>query len=479
MNIQSLIGKFNHKQRVGLKLTVVVQPGELYFSALAEGKLPSKVMVEEGAWQETLLKTLVQSKLSDLHLDIVLNSKIYQIYQIDKPNIPETELSSALPFLLKDLISEKVTDIVADAAHLPIGNKLQVYVVPKSLIVGLQQSLSAHHIMLNRVLVEDEVWGVSAGELSSFLLLQRSKQSSFRVRAFVDHHCAFQRTIRGVASPLTGVATSALQLDGIALELQRSIDYLSSQYRGASLHKMKICCDEEDQQQLVEALSERLSVNVAALTEGDRESGDTLIEYVDQLSDGAVNLFPDSLKPKKEIFNLFQVVVGWSAVATVLVSIFAYLQFQQVQLERDLEKYRAQQVGLEQQIAELSQRMAKHKPSAAKVAAVARLKLDIQAKQASFKAVKGFDQSQQIGYSGVMRALAELGRQDISLNHIFIDADTMDLQGLAREARAIPNWVNQFKSEVDLVGRTFEKLKIGRNDDDIVTFELITKQEPK
>ena len=107
MNIQSLIGKFNHKQRVGLKLTVVVQPGELYFSALAEGKLPSKVTVEEGAWQETLLKTLVQSKLSDLHLDIVLNSKIYQTYQIDKPNIPETELSSALPFLLKDLISEK------------------------------------------------------------------------------------------------------------------------------------------------------------------------------------------------------------------------------------------------------------------------------------------------------------------------------------------------------------------------------------
>ena len=372
-----------------------------------------------------------------------------------------------------------MTEIVADAAHLPIGNKLQVYVVPKSLIVGLQQSLSAHHIVLNRVLVEDEIWGVSAGELSSFLLLQRSKQSSFRVRAFVDHHCAFQRTIRGVASPLTGVATSALQLDDIALELQRSIDYLSSQLRGASLHKMKICCDEEDQQQLVEALSERLSVNVAALTEGDRESGDTLIEYVDQLSDGAVNLFPDSLKPKKEIFNLFQVVVGWSAVATVLVSIFAYLQFQQVQLERDLEKYRAQQVGFEQQIAELNQRMAKHKPSAAKVAAVARLKLDIQAKQASFKAVKGFDQSQQIGYSGVMRALAELGRQDISLNHIFIDADTMDLQGLARETRAIPNWVNQFKSEVDLVGRTFEKLKIGRNDDDIVTFELITKQEPK
>jgi len=136
-------------------------------------------------------------------------------------------------------------------------------------------------------------------------------------------------------------------------------------------------------------------------------------------------------------------------------------------------------VKLEQQLSGLNQRLAKHKPSAAKIAAVARLKLEIQAKRASLKAVNEFDQSQQIGYSGVMRALAELGRQDISLSHIFIDSNTMDLQGLAREAKAIPNWVNQFKSEVNLVGRTFEKLKIGRNDDDIVTFELITKQEPK
>ena len=158
---------------------------------------------------------------------------------------------------------------------------------------------------------------------------------------------------------------------------------------------------------------------------------------------------------------------------------FAYLHFQQSSLNQELEDFQIQQREFEQQLASLNERLAKHKPSAAKVAAVARLKLDIQAKRASLKAVDEFDDSQQIGYSGVMRALAELGREDISLNHIFIDANTMDLQGLAREAKAIPNWVNQFQSEVNLVGRTFEKLRIGRNDDDIVTFELITKQESK
>ncbi|MBF4290777.1 MSHA biogenesis protein MshI, partial [Vibrio anguillarum] len=109
---------------------------------------------------------------------------------------------------------------------------------------------------LGKVIPEDEVWARSAGDLEHFLLLQRSKNSSFKFDAFVDQKCCFQRTMRGVVSPITGVASSVLQLDGLALELQRSIDYLSSQLKGASLHQLKVLCDGEAQQELVDALNE-------------------------------------------------------------------------------------------------------------------------------------------------------------------------------------------------------------------------------
>ncbi|MFA0544591.1 MSHA biogenesis protein MshI, partial [Vibrio sp. 10N.222.52.B7] len=69
-------------------------------------------------------------------------------------------------------------------------------------------------------------------ELSNFILLQRSANSHFKLGAFVENTVCFQRSIRSVVPPLTGVASSALQLDGLALELQRSIDYLSSQIKG-------------------------------------------------------------------------------------------------------------------------------------------------------------------------------------------------------------------------------------------------------
>ncbi|MFM2591047.1 MSHA biogenesis protein MshI [Vibrio sp. TBV020] len=477
MKIQSLIGKFKNSKQAATRLGVVVQPSALFFSSVAGTELPQKIQFENLPWQEALIKALKDNNVSDVALDIVLHSNLYQTYQIEKPSVPDEELSSALPFLLKDLISERVTDIVADSAPLPLSTKRQVYVVSRALVIGLYEALNKLGIDLRQVLVEDEVWGHTAGELSNFLLLQRSKQGQFRVSAFVDKQCAFQRTIRGVTPPLTGVASSVLQLDGIALELQRSIDYLSSQLRGTSLHQMQVCCDEEAQQEIVQALSERLSVKVGALSDGEQESGLVLATILEGIQDAQVNLFPADLKPKKDHFTLQNVVVGWGVVATLLMLFAAYAHYQKSQLGQELQLIKAQETEFKQQVASLNERLSKHKQTPAKVAAVARLKLEIEAKRNSLDAVGEFDESQQQGYSGVMRSLAELGRDDISLSSISINATTLDLQGLAREAKAIPNWVNQFKHEINLVGRSFEKLKIGRNDQGIITFELKTKQE--
>jgi MSHA biogenesis protein MshI len=479
MNIQSLIGKFKRSNTRKSQLTIVVQPSALFFSSIPGLSIPQQVAYEGASWQDTLHKVLKGAGASDLSVDVVLHSNLYQSYQIEKPSIPDEELASALPFLLKDLITEKVTEIVADYRPLPMGNKLQVYVIPRSLVVSLSGQLSQLNIALERVLIEDDVWAYSAGELSQFLLLQRSKKGQFRVSAFSEGQCAFQRTIRGVASPLTGVASSALQLDGLALELQRSIDYLSSQLRSTPLHQMKVCCDEEEQQEVAQALSERLSVGVTVLSERGNESGVLLVESAALLSEGAINLFPSLLKPKKDYFTLTNIAIGWGVTAIALLVFYALFSYQQLALQEELRLVRSQEAEFRQQVDTLNQRLAKHKPSPTKVAAVSRLELEIESKRQSLDAVSEYDIAQQVGYSGVMRSLAKLGRDDISLSSITIDTDALDLKGLAREPQVIPNWISQFKTELDLVGRTFDKLKIGRNDQDIITFELKTKEGTK
>ncbi len=479
MKIKPLIGKFKHNNQRKALLTVVVQPDALYFSSAGEVNLPPQVKFDGRTWQETLKATLSNVSASSLVVQVVLDAKHYQTYQIDKPSLPDNELASALPFLLKDLISERVSDIVADSTPMPSANKLQVFVAPRKLVVSLRELLSEFNISLDRVLVEDEVWATSAGELNRFLLLQRSKQGQFKVSAFVDGHCTFQRTIRGVTSPLTGVASSALQLDGLALELQRSIDYLSSQLRSTPLHHMKVCCDDDDQAEVAQALSERLNVKVSPLTDTSEESGVLLAQLASQMADDTVDLYLDSLKPKKEYFSLKNVMFAWTAIAAVLLAMYGIFTYQNAQLNDRLALLRSQETEFKQQAETLTQRVAKHKPSPAKVAAVARLEAEIQAKRQSLTAINEHDSAPQMGYSGVMRSLAKLGRNDISLSSISINAHSLDLKGLAKEPQSIPNWISQFKDELNLVGRTFEKLKIGRNDDDIITFELKTKEEAK
>lgn len=134
-----------------------------FFSASADFSLPTQVAIEGISWQEALLKTLRDANIANISLKVVLHANIYQTFQLDKPNIPAEELKSALPFLVKDLISEKVTEIVADSAPTTVNNKLQVYVLQRSVVVGLYESLQALKIELSEVLVEDEVWGHSAG----------------------------------------------------------------------------------------------------------------------------------------------------------------------------------------------------------------------------------------------------------------------------------------------------------------------------
>lgn len=477
MSIQSIINRFKRSEQSSTHLYVVVQPSALFFSSSLHSELPRQVELNGQPWQQVLTDTLQGLTITHVKLDVVLHSSLYKTYQIDKPNVPEEELAQALPFLLKELISERISDVIIDSMYLSTNNKLQVYVVDKGLVSQLYRTLMALSIELERVLVEDEIWGHSAGELSHFLLLQRSQQGAFRVSAFINSQSAFQRTMRGITPPLTGVASSALQLDGIALELQRSIDYLSSQLRSAPLHTMMICCDEESQQEMVEALNQRLSVKTARLSEQAEWSGEILVRVCENLPHAEINLFPEELRPKKEYVTLTNIAIGWGFAAILLVVVAANLNYQQRDLTQQLAEHTRQQAAFKQQMTQLTEQLNQHKPSAAKEAAIARLQLEIDANQSALAAVEKFVQSQQVGYSSVLRSLATLGRNDISLQTIRIDGNGLDLTGLAQSPQAIPNWVNQFKHELSLVGRTFEQLKIGRNEQDIITFELKTQRE--
>jgi MSHA biogenesis protein MshI len=81
----------------------------------------------------------------------------------------------------------------------------------------------------------------------------------------------------------------------------------------------------------------------------------------------------------------------------------------------------------------------------------------------------------QIGYSGIMSSLTQLGKGNISLTKIHISGDNVSFTGFARSPDVVPNWVKSFENELHLVGRTFDQLEIKTDENGLVSFILNTK----
>ena len=476
MSIKSLFKVFRSGSTNGESLTVVIQNGSVSIKEPnSDASDAVSFPIQSGDWQSVLEQALLATNSSANQVKVILNSDFYQTYQIEKPKLPREEWSVALPFLLKDLITERVTDIVADGIELPGGQKIQTYVVKKSLINDLVTLLQKSGYELQRLLPEDEVWAKIERETQSFMLLYRAKQENFKIAAFHETAIAFQRSIRTVAAPITNTASEALQLDGLALELQRSIDYLSSTVKQAHFGRLYVLCDEEEKERLASELQSRLSVQVSPLLENDASYAQVLASLELPESAGGINLYPDHLKPKTDYFTLTNLVAVWGSLAAILLGTHFFYDYQASGMSKQLTVLKADSRELSTKQATLQQKLARHVPTQAKVEAVERLNIEIQNKEISLGAVGKFDESQKLGFSGVMDSLAQLGRNDISLNKIYIDSNTLNMSGLASRPQAVPNWVNQFKKEHNLTGRTFETLSLGRNEEDIVTFELRAK----
>ncbi|MEX3074325.1 PilN domain-containing protein [Vibrio alginolyticus] len=473
MDFKAVLDKFKRTSGGGRTCFLVIQPDAVYLSTSVKRGRPSRFEVSESNWEKAAEQALSVAAGSYDSLKVVLSHNYYQMYQIDKPAMPRHEWPAALPFLLKELISERAVDIVADAVELSNSNKVQSYVLPRKVLDKIVQLANRVHLPLDAVIPEDCVWGHTAGELGNFILLQRSVKGHFRISAFVERTIAFHRSIRSVTPPLTGVPTSEMQMDSLSLELQRSIDYLSSQLRNVQLHQLKVCCDEEDENELVQSLNFRLSTKVSPLLPEEHElSGNVLADIATASNALRINLYPEYLKPKKELLTLKNVVISWGVLAAMILSSYGYVTWQNSVIKDEIAIEKSKGSILKSELQHYQVKLSKHQPDANKLAAKARLEREISAKRDSLKAVGKFDQSQRVGYSGVMQSLAKLSSNEISLSEIDISNNTLNLKGLAKSPSSVPGWVNNFKNEISLVGRTFDDVTIGRNEKGIVTFEL-------
>lgn len=463
----------------GYQIIIVIQADAVYVSRNPQGEhTPQSIAISHGNWENAFQEALSLGAKKE-KVCVVLGAAHYQSYQIDKPSIPESEWSAALPFLLKDLVTDPVSEIVADARVMPDGQKVLAYAIKKRLAQALALNCEKQGLELTKILPEDEIWGQSFSEQDNFLLLRRSEQDSYHLSAYVSGSPVFSRTLRGLNTPVTAETAVPGVIDSLALDIQRSADYLSANLSGVLFRNLVISCDGDKASQLTEQLQSIVSLSVVTLSEPPLPCAMVLINTANENTLSHVNLYPNLLRPQKEAMSLEKVVVLWGVTAIVF-GVLTFLEVNKTKKhQQTLVSLKSQSALLVQEKSTLQQRLSNHTPSQTKLNAAKRIEEDIAAKRSSLEAVGKFDESQKVGFSGILNALSTQARNDISLQHIQITSNSLNLYGVASTPQAIPSWVNQFKQELALVGRTFEALNIGRNDRNVVTFELKAKSGGK
>ncbi|MGF1685792.1 PilN domain-containing protein [Photobacterium japonica] len=432
-------------------------------------------------WPEALCRLLDRHPLKGYALRVVLGHGLYQSMLIDKPELPREEYPTALPFLVRELVNESPQDLVADGFTAPLKERLQVFCTQRRPLELLAQACIDAGYTLLSVSAEEVVWGQLTHPQQSQLLLHRRGNDNLQLSAFKQQSLCFQRQLRGFASPLLPVDSdpainTALQLDGLALELQRSLDFLSAQLRDAPITQLVMSCDGDDDQCLAQALSERLSVNVVSVKPPHEalHSNAFRIAYaaVIEPAESGINFYSDTLRPKVEILTFTNMIMSWGIIAVVLSGYASWQGWQQHQLalqKRDAD-YESAQVQL--QVQQTKSALTQRTPSALKMQRADQLALKLASKQAVLAVISQYDQRLQVGYAAMMQQLAQVKSPDIALQAIQVTGLQLSLSGVARTPDAVPTWVQKFQPYPALNHRRFKQMNLERKPDNTLSFTL-------
>lgn len=216
---------------------------------------------------ELLLPFVEKHNLNKSLCDIILPPKDYQLLLVEAPEVPQEELSEAMRWRIKDLISMPVEDVVTDVFTLPEdasrGGKKMVYVVVAELIkikaivdailsVGLNlQSIDIGEFALRNLVAKvDETRGSAVVRVES----GQGTLSIYRNgNLYLSRH--FKLDYDG------GLLTE-LPVESFSLEVQRSLDYFERQMGQAPPGVMYICGESISEDKVTKELANGLNIPI-------------------------------------------------------------------------------------------------------------------------------------------------------------------------------------------------------------------------
>lgn len=169
---------------------------------------------------------------------IVLARHLYQLIQMDAADVPETELVKALRWRLKGLVDYPLNDIAMDAFAVPphgVGNQRKKAFVSVTPLSALMTKLA---LFESAFMTVREVTIAEMALRNILSLLPNQPDSPIIVISMEDNHCQLQLLhenkfylVRDLPLEQRNFNETSPDAQLILLEIQRSIDYCSSELK--------------------------------------------------------------------------------------------------------------------------------------------------------------------------------------------------------------------------------------------------------
>lgn len=228
----------------------------------------------QGDWARVIALLLEKAEAHGAQVRVILNAALVNQLQIEKPSVPENEMAGALPWAIKDLVSEPVTQLVCDYVDMPFNPTAK----PRVTVICLMRNRM--QLIAEAVNAKAQLQDVTTEEFALVELVGRSQRmelflyrlpgQELSLMAVCEGQLCFSRQLRGFSMNGIGRGESwpTEKFDELTLQIQRSLDYLAAQLKLGDAAQLYVAVSSPLLGSLVSHLTENFSFPVTAMANG-------------------------------------------------------------------------------------------------------------------------------------------------------------------------------------------------------------------
>lgn len=270
---------FRKKQQVSqYKVSVVIQPVSVTVAVISDDEsFVKQLACPDQNYSKAMTELLHEHEIAGAQCYIVLAHGMYQVSQVDKPNVPDSEYSKALGFSAKDFFTiapeNQILDYYQNVSNVPNNNKLNVVACDRAVITPILDSLQALDLTLVGISIDDMVLTRFVKDENANLVIFHNPGSQLLLGIIKNGQLCFSRHIHGYDNlhQLSEIDFESGILGNLGLEVQRSIDYAIGQLKLESVSNIYVAVQNFDSQHIVSTLQELFDIKVSILKPFDVE----------------------------------------------------------------------------------------------------------------------------------------------------------------------------------------------------------------